>query len=104
MYKLSDLRDRDVINICDGRRLGVIIDIDVDPDTGRIVSLICPGGGKLFGFFGSGKDHVIPWEKVVRIGPDVILVDVKSFQSFGSCSEDIDGRNVIRGKWLTRGE
>lgn len=102
MYKLSDLRDRDVINIYDGRRIGVIIDVDVDPATGRIVSLICPGGGRFFGLFGGGKDCVIPWDRVVRIGPDVILVDIRSFQSYGSKSDE--ERDSSRGKWLTRGE
>ncbi len=107
MYKLSDLRDRDVINIYDGRRLGVIIDVDVDPDCGRIVSLICPGGGRFFGLFGGGKDYVIPWERVVRIGPDVILVDIKNFQSYATKDNgdrDVTRGDVTRGKWLMRGE
>lgn len=76
LHKLSDLRDRDVINISDGRRLGFIADVDVDPASGHVRSLICPGGGRFLGFFGGGKDHVIRWDQVIKIGPDVILVDL----------------------------
>lgn len=76
MHKLSELRDRDVINIADGRRLGYIGDIDVDPASGKVRSFICPGSGRLFGLFGGGKDQIIQWNQVIKIGPDVILVDL----------------------------
>lgn len=76
MQKLSELRDRDVINIADGRRLGFIGDVDVDPATGQVKSFICPGGNRIFGLFGGGKDQVIQWHQVIKIGPDVILVDL----------------------------
>lgn len=76
MHKLSDLRDKDVIDIHEGRRLGYVSDVEVDPETGRIVALICPGGGRLLGLFGGVPERVVPWERVIRIGPDVILVEL----------------------------
>lgn len=76
MVKVSDLRNRDVVNIVDGRRLGVICDLDLDLDNGRICAIIVPGGSRLFGFFGGGRDYVIPWENVVKIGVDTILVEL----------------------------
>lgn len=84
MHKLSDLRDRDVINIADGRRLGFISDVDVDPASGQVRSFICPGGGRVLGLFGGGKDHVIQWHQVIKIGPDVILVDLGYSAGSGS--------------------
>jgi len=72
---MSDLRQRDVVNINDGKRLGTVSDVDVDPESGRIVALIVPGTGKFMGFFGGANDYVITWDRIVRIGPDVILVD-----------------------------
>ncbi len=72
---MSDLRQRDVVNINDGKRLGTVADVDVDPESGRIVALIVPGTGKFMGFFGGANDYVITWDRIVRIGPDVILVD-----------------------------
>jgi YlmC/YmxH family sporulation protein len=75
MVRLSDLRDRDVISVSDGKRLGVIIDIDMDIETGRLRAIVLPGSGGFMGVIGRKNDLVIPWEKIVKIGVDTILVD-----------------------------
>lgn len=75
MIKISDLRSRDVINILDGKKLGNIVDIDLDLDNGRVLSLVLPGRTKGF-LFTKREEVVVPWNKIVRIGRDVILVEV----------------------------
>lgn len=77
MVKISDLRMREVINVADGRRLGPIKDIDVDLEQGRISAIILPGTGKFLSFFGREEEIVVPWEKIKRIGVDVILIDLR---------------------------
>lgn len=77
VVKISDLRMREVINLADGRRLGPIKDIDIDLEQGRISAIILPGAGKFFSFFGREEEIVVPWEKIKRIGVDVILVDLR---------------------------
>lgn len=76
LQKASDLRMLDVINISDGRRLGNVYDLDMDVATGEIRAIILPGSGA--GWFGwrRGSEIIIRWEQIVRIGQDVILVDV----------------------------
>jgi len=76
MIRVSDLRQREVINTVDGRRLGVIGDLDVDLSAGRVTGLIIPGQARLLGLFGRTGDIYIPWEKIVKIGSDVILVEI----------------------------
>lgn len=78
MVKVSDLRMREVINVVDGRRLGPIKDIELDLERGCISALILPGfgGGRWLGLFGREEELVVPWEKVIKIGMDVILVDL----------------------------
>lgn len=75
--RVSELRVLDIINIEDGRRLGPIIDLDLDLDKGVVKAILVlePSRGK--GFFGGGRggDIFIPWEKVIKVGVDVILID-----------------------------
>ncbi|HWI64607.1 MAG TPA: YlmC/YmxH family sporulation protein [Symbiobacteriaceae bacterium] len=73
--KASDLR-KEVIDIRTGRRMGEVVDVEIDDETGRITAIVVPGEGKLFGLLGSGPDVVIPWTKIKKIGPDCILVEV----------------------------
>ncbi|MBQ4297331.1 MAG: YlmC/YmxH family sporulation protein [Clostridia bacterium] len=71
---LSQLREKEVINVCDGRRLGQVCDLEFDTDSGRITALMI---GAPKGFFGWGKEEtvVVPWQQIQRIGADIILVD-----------------------------
>jgi len=77
VVKISDLRMREVINVADGRRLGPIKDIDIDLEQGRISAIILPGTGRFLSFFGREEEIVVPWEKIKRIGVDVILIDLR---------------------------
>lgn len=79
MVKISDLRMREIINVVDGTRLGLIKDINIDLEKGKINSLIIPADSKFFSFFSRNEDIVIPWEKVRKIGMDVILVELKHY-------------------------
>lgn len=76
MIRASDLAMREVINTLDGRRLGNIVDVEIDLQTGRIVAVVVPGQAKVLGVFGKGDDYVIPWENIKKIGEDVILVEL----------------------------
>lgn len=77
MVKISELRMREVINVTDGRRLGPIKDIDINLEEGRINAIILHGhgNGRLMGFIGREEEITVPWQKIRKIGIDVILVD-----------------------------
>ncbi|MCU6709459.1 YlmC/YmxH family sporulation protein [Paenibacillus sp. J5C_2022] len=73
--KISDFQTKDVINIVDGKRLGQVTDLELDLRHGRIDSIVVPQYAKMFGLFGSaGTEVVIPWQNIVKIGADVVLV------------------------------
>jgi len=84
--RVSELRALDIINIEDGRRLGPIIDLDLDLEKGMIKGIIVlASSSRGKGFFGGargGGDVFIPWEKVVKVGVDVILVDGRELFNF----------------------
>lgn len=91
MIKASDLREKEVINIEDGTRLGLIEDIEVNLDKGRIEALIVPGNGGLLSLFSNkSTDHVISWRNIIRIGSDVILVDMNNKFKYLENEEEIE--------------
>ena len=72
-----DFKHKEVINICDGKRLGFVQDVCADLDTGRITSIIVPGGtNRLMNLFSNSNDIIIPWEQIKCIGDDLILVEI----------------------------
>ena len=75
MVKISELKQKDVININDGRRLGVVYDVEIDMEKGKINALVVPGTGKILGLFSKESDIVVNWGNIKKIGADVILID-----------------------------
>ncbi len=74
--RFSDLREKEVINICDGRRLGCVCDIEFDGVTGKICTLVIPEEGGKWNFFGKERAFFVPWRCIRRFGDDIILVEV----------------------------
>lgn len=81
--RISELQSKDVVNISDGKRLGTIGDLDIDTDSGLIRAVVVPGQAKFFGMVGAGQDIVVPWNQIVKIGSDVILVDLRPIHDSG---------------------
>ena len=67
---------KDVINDDDGNKLGKIIDINLELD-GSINSIIINKGIKFSNIFSSKEQVVVEWEKILKIGNDVIIVDYR---------------------------
>ncbi len=74
---INSLREKEVVNLCDGNRLGYICDIEIDITSGRIISIIVPGDNRFFSIsLNKTTDIRISWDKINRIGDDIILVTV----------------------------
>lgn len=78
------MRQKEIINIKDGKRFGFIADIDIDEKNGRIKKIIVPGNGKIFGVFGTETEYCIAWSDIKQIGDDIILVDVDTDKILGA--------------------
>ena len=72
--RLEKLRDKEVINIKDGGRVGFVCDVELDVDHARLTALVVYGRLRLLGLLGRLPDLVIPWEDVVLMGEDAVLV------------------------------
>lgn len=73
--RLCELRHKEVINICDGQKMGCITDLVFELCKGCITHIIIPGPCKAFGIFGREEEYVIPIRCVRQIGEDVVLVE-----------------------------
>ena len=75
---LSELRTKDVVNTLDGKRLGKVMDIEFDAHTGQVEALVVPGEFKVGNMLRGEKcGIVIPWQRICRIGENVILVELE---------------------------
>ena len=73
--RLSDLQNKNVINLIDGKNIGSIIDLEINED-GNAIGLIVEKYKFLISSFSSKKEMLIKWKQIKKIGEDVILVDV----------------------------
>lgn len=76
MARGIDFKQKEVISINEGKILGFVVDVQADFENGEIHEIIVAKTGRLFsGVF--GKNNIaIPWEKIKKIGEDVILVEI----------------------------
>ncbi len=71
-YTVCDLKKKEVIDVCDGARLGFPEDIVID-ECGNVLYLCLGSSG--FGFrFGKNEVRQIPWKEIQRITEETIWV------------------------------
>ena len=72
--RLSELQLKEIVNVVNGKRIGMIIDVVVD-EKGNISNLILEEKrGKKF----SREEYSVLWNQIVKIGDDIILVDTRN--------------------------
>lgn len=71
---ISDMQDKDVVDIKTGEKVGNIIDVEIDNKEGKIINIITYYKK---GFFSSMKNdsYKVSWKNIKKIGEDVILID-----------------------------
>ena len=70
----TEIKRKETINLCDGKRLGKVCDIVFTYPEGKIVGFVVPGGR---GFRLGKADLFIEMRNVTKIGVDVIFVDLR---------------------------
>lgn len=71
--RISDLQNKSVININDGKDIGTIIDLEID-DNGKTINLFVEKHKFIISSITNSKEISIKWEQITKIGKDVILV------------------------------
>lgn len=75
----EDIRKKEVINLCDGARLGCATDFEINVCDAKILALIIPSCGWLG--IRKGDCIIIPWENIECIGEDAILVKLETLNA-----------------------
>ena len=78
---LSELGGKEIVNLNNGERLGIIADSDiiVDEKTGKIITLLVPERKLQFMLFKESEDIEIPWHTIRKIGNDMVIVELEVF-------------------------
>jgi YlmC/YmxH family sporulation protein len=75
---MCELVGKEIVNICNGSRLGVVGDSDmaINIDSGEIQSIILPRKSNFINLWVDRQHLVIPWEAVRKVGAEVIIVEL----------------------------
>lgn len=87
------LKNKDVVNVCDGKNYGNITDIIFDTCCGKILGIIVPCNKSFFQLFKSSNDLFIPYNRICKIGKDIILVDIIMQTNCNTCDRIIACNN-----------
>ncbi|MEG2353234.1 MAG: YlmC/YmxH family sporulation protein [Clostridium sp.] len=73
LFSINNMRNMEVVDINTGRKIGLIKDFVIDCDEYKITSLVIPT--QRVSWLAKDNDIEIPWNRITKIGVDVILVD-----------------------------
>lgn len=73
--KLSEIESKDVVNVINGSKLGKVIDLEVNIESGKIEKLIVANQLRFSSFFNSNNNVVILFEDIIKVGKEVIIVN-----------------------------
>lgn len=72
--KFRELCTKEIVQLSNGACLGRADDLELDPETAQVKSLLLLGQPHLFGLLGRDETLVIPWTDIETLGVDAILV------------------------------
>lgn len=72
--RLSELQNKDVVDIMTGEKIGNISDVEISNDTGNVLKMIVYEKKGLINMLRGGEEVTITWSQIKKIGTDVILI------------------------------
>ena len=74
VYSFSALKNKEVVDVKTGVKIGYVDDVELDGETGKIVSMIIYGRSRAFGLMGRDEDIIVKCSDIELIGEDTVLV------------------------------
>ena len=70
--RLSELQNKDIVNVNNGSKIGKIIDVLIN--TGGNMEALIVQKNKIINVFNNSNEFEVKWSQIKKIGEDVILV------------------------------
>ena len=84
-----ELRTKMVINVVDGKALGRSVDIVFSRENAKVIGVIVPGD-KSFHLWGRKNELFVPYDRIIRIGLDAVLVELRPMNTYhNACNVEI---------------
>lgn len=74
--KISELQRKDIVNLNNGKKIGRIVDVEIDANNGSMISLIVEKGKYFKNLFNSDSEVLVKFNQIKKMGEDVILIDL----------------------------
>lgn len=71
---LSDLQVKEIVSVVDGKKLGKIVDVSVEIESGKINYFVAEQKKFFKRIFGNNLEVKFTFDNIEKIGEDVILV------------------------------
>lgn len=71
---LSDLQVKEIVSVISGKKLGKIVDVNVDSENGKINYLVAEQRKFFKRIFGGNVEFKFTFNDIEKIGTDVILL------------------------------
>ena len=66
--RLSELQNKNLVNVSNGKNIGNIIDVNIDYQSGNIKSFIIESKGSILTFLNKDNDMEVKWNDIQKIG------------------------------------
>jgi len=78
--RLSELNGKEIVNLYDGARMGIIANCDlvIDESSGKIIYLLIPNRKSGLFPFGDRIFSEVSWEAIKKIGPDIVILEIEN--------------------------
>lgn len=95
LCQFEELKNKEVINISSGLKIGFVDDIEIDTTNSNIVNMIVYGRPRFFGLFGREDDILINFNDIKLIGEDTILVLLEN-SAICTKSKEFQLKNLLK--------
>jgi len=78
--RLSELSGKEIVNLYDGARLGILANSDlvIDENDGKIIYLLIPSKKSQFFLLSEKSFSEVSWDSIKKIGPDIVILEMDS--------------------------